>query len=353
MSTEHEGRIKVGISIGDIQGIGPEVIIKTLADNRITQVCTPIIYGNGKVISLYRKTLSQQEFNYNTIRSIQEVLPRKVNLINCWEEEVKIEIGVASPTNGPYAMKALEAATHDLKNGFIDALVTAPIDKHSIAPGSDFSGHTEYLAKAFNTSDYLMFLVDGNLRVALVTGHVPVSKIATLITKERIHQKLQVMIKSLKRDFGIRKPKIAVLGLNPHAGDSGVIGNEDRDIIAPAIKEAYASGLFVFGPYSSDGFFGTGQHLKFDAVLAMYHDQGLIPFKTLAFESGVNFTAGLPVVRTSPDHGVAYDIAGKGIASETSLREAIYCAVDIVNRRADYDEVNEKPLAFGKLTGER
>ena len=198
-----------------------------------------------------------------------------------------------------------------------------------------------------------MFLVNGNLRVALVTGHVPVSKIAPLITSDRIKQKLNVMIKSLKRDFGIRKPRIAVLGLNPHAGDSGVIGNEDRDIIAPTIKEAFAAGLLVFGPYSSDGFFGTGQQEKFDAVLAMYHDQGLIPFKTLAFENGVNFTAGLPVVRTSPDHGVAYDIAGKGIASESSLREAIYTAVDIINRRVDYDETNEKPLAFGKLTGER
>lgn len=353
MSTEHEGRIKVGITIGDIHGIGPEIVIKALSDNRITQVCTPIIYGNSKVISHYRKTLSQQEFNYITIRSIHDIIPKKVNLINCWEEELKIEMGVASQINGPYAMKALEAATNDLKGGFIDALVTAPIDKHSIAPQGGFSGHTEYLAQAFNTSDYLMFLVSGNLRVALVTGHVPISKIAPMITGERIKQKLNVMIKSLKRDFGIRKPKIAVLGLNPHAGDSGVIGNEDRDIIAPTIKEAFAAGLLVFGPYSSDGFFGTGQHDKFDAVLAMYHDQGLIPFKTLAFENGVNFTAGLPIVRTSPDHGVAYDIAGKGIASESSLREALYSAVDIVNRRVDYDEVNEKPLAFGKLTGER
>ncbi|MBK7682166.1 MAG: 4-hydroxythreonine-4-phosphate dehydrogenase PdxA [Bacteroidia bacterium] len=353
MSTEHEGRIKIGISIGDIHGIGPEVVIKALSDNRITQVCTPVIYGNSKVISHYRKTLSLQEFNFNTIRSIQDIIPRKVNLINCWEEEVKIEMGVASTVNGVYAMKSLEAATNDLKSGFIDALVTAPIDKHSIAPGTGFTGHTEYLAKAFNTSDYLMFLVDGDLRVALVTGHVPISQIAPMITKERILKKLKVMIQSLKRDFGIRKPKIAVLGLNPHAGDSGVIGNEDREIIAPTIKEAFASGLLVFGPYPSDGFFGAGQHLKFDAILAMYHDQGLIPFKTLAFESGVNYTAGLPVVRTSPDHGVAYDIAGKGIASETSIREAIYTAVDIVNRRVDYDEVNEKPLAFGKLTGER
>ena len=353
MSTEAEGRIKIGISIGDVSGIGPEVIIKALSDNRMTQVCTPIIYGNSKVISLHRKTLNLQEFNFNTIHKIQDLIPRKVNLINCWDEELKIEIGKASTLTGPYAMKALQCATTDLAGGFIDALVTAPIDKHTIAPEGGFSGHTEFLAKAFNTNDYLMFLVSGSLRVALVTGHVPVSKIAPMITRERILHKLGIMIKSLKRDFGIRKPRIAVLGLNPHAGYNGVIGNEDTEVIAPAVKEAYQSGLLAFGPYPSDGFFGSGQHTQFDAVLAMYHDQGLIPFKTLAFESGVNFTAGLPVVRTSPDHGTAYDIAGKGIASESSLREAIYLAIDVVQKRIDFDEVNAHPLAFSKLTGER
>ncbi len=353
MSTEHEGRIKIGISMGDVNGIGPEVLIKALSDNRMTQVCTPVIYGNGKVISQFRKAINLQEFNYNTIRSVQEIIPRKVNLINCWEDELKIEIGKASTLTGPYAMKALQSATSDLAGGFLDALVTAPVDKNTIAPEGGFTGHTEFLARAFNTSDYLMFLVSGTLRVALVTGHIPVSKISSMITKERILQKLNVMVKSLKRDFGVRKPRIAVLGLNPHAGDQGVIGNEDKDIIAVAVKEAYANGILAFGPYPGDGFFGSGQHARFDAILAMYHDQGLIPFKTLAFEHGVNFTAGLPVVRTSPDHGTAYDIAGKGIANESSLREAIYMAVDIVLRRAEYDAINEKPLAFSRLTGER
>lgn len=353
MSTEHEGRVRIGISIGDVNGIGPEVVIKALSDNRITQVCTPIIYGSNKVISAHRKALNMQEFNFNTIRNISEVIQRKVNLINCWDEEIKLEIGTASTVTGPYALKALQTATTDLAAGHIDALVTAPIDKHTIAPEGGFTGHTEFLARAFNTTDYLMFLVSGELRVALVTGHVPVSKVASLITKERIQQKVKLMVTSLKRDFGIRKPRIAVLSLNPHAGDQGVIGNEDKEIIAPAIKELYEKGTFVFGPYPSDGFFGSGQHKQFDAVLAMYHDQGLIPFKTLAFENGVNYTAGLPVVRTSPDHGTAYDIAGKGIASESSLREAIYVAIDIFNKRAEFDEVTAKPLAFSKLTGER
>ncbi len=353
MSTEQEGRIKIGISIGDVSGIGPEVVIKTLSDNRMTQVCTPVIYGNSKVISLFRKTLNLQEFNFNTVKNVQEVIPRKVNLINCWEEEIKVEIGKPSTATGPYAMKALQSAVSDLAAGHIDALVTAPIDKHTIAPEGGFTGHTEFLARAFNTKDYLMFLVSGDLRVALATGHVPVSKIASLITKENIHHKLQLMVKSLKRDFGIRRPRIAVLSLNPHAGDQGVIGNEDKDVIAPAIREAYDKGMFVFGPYPSDGFFGSGQYRKFDAVLAMYHDQGLIPFKTLAFENGVNFTAGLPVIRTSPDHGTAYDIAGKGIASEASLRDAIYMAVDIYNKREEFDEITANPLAFSKLGGDR
>lgn len=353
MSTEQEGRIRVGISIGDVSGIGPEVVIKALSDSRMMQVCTPVIYGNSKVISLFRKTLNLQDFNFNTVKSAQEIIPRKVNLINCWEEELKVEIGKPSTVTGPYAMKALQTAVSDLAAGHLDTLVTAPIDKHTIAPEGGFTGHTEFLAKAFNTKDYLMFLVSGELRVALVTGHVPVSKIASLITKENIHQKLQLMIKSLKRDFGIRKPRIAVLSLNPHAGDQGVIGNEDKDVIAPAIKEAYEKGMLVFGPYPSDGFFGSGQYRKFDAVLAMYHDQGLIPFKTLAFENGVNYTAGLPVIRTSPDHGTAYDIAGKGIASEASLRDAIYMSVDIYNKREEFDEITENPLAFSKLSGDR
>jgi 4-hydroxythreonine-4-phosphate dehydrogenase len=354
MSTEHEGRIRIGISIGELAGVGPEVIMKTFSDTRMLQVCTPVIYGSSKAISFHRKALNIQDFNYNTIRNIGEIIPRKLNLINCWEEEIKIEIGTASTLTGGYAYKALQAATADLAAGHIDALVTAPIDKHTIQPeGEKFTGHTEYLAKAFNVTDYLMFLIAGDLRVALVTEHVPVSKIASMITKENILRKLQVMNLSLKRDFGIRKPRIAVLGLNPHAGDHGVIGNEDTDIIKPAVQEAASKGMQVYGPYSADGIFGSGQYRKFDAILAMYHDQGLIPFKTLAFETGVNFTAGLPVIRTSPDHGTAYDIAGKNIAHEGSFREAIYLACDIHLKRTEYDEANTKPLAFTKLSNDR
>ena len=354
MSNETEGAIRIGISIGEVNGVGPEVVMKTFSDTRMLQVCTPVIYGSAKTLSFHRKALNIQDFNYNTVRNVKEIISRKVNLLNCWEEEIKIEIGIASKLTGPYAFKALENATNDLANGYIDALVTAPIDKHTIQPDNpNFKGHTEYLAEAFKTTDYLMFLVAGNLRVALVTGHVPLSKVAGLISKESILMKLKVMQTSLKRDFGIRKPRIAVLGLNPHAGDNGVIGNEDLEIIIPAIKEATNAGILAYGPYSADGIFGAGGYKNFDAILAMYHDQGLIPFKTLAFETGVNFTAGLPFVRTSPDHGTAYDIAGKNIASENSFREAVYLAVDIYKKRQEYDAVNANPLPFSKLGTDR
>jgi 4-hydroxythreonine-4-phosphate dehydrogenase len=354
MSKEHEGTVRVGITMGEVNGVGPEVIIKTFLDSRMHQVITPVIYGSGKVISFHRKALNIQEFTYNTSRSIKEIIPHKLNLLNCWDEEIKVEIGVAAKQTGIYAIKAIDAAIEDLKNGMIDVMVTAPVDKHSIELASgNFKGHTEYLATAFNAPDHLMFLISDGLRVALVTGHVPVSKISGLISTESILKKLNVMHQSLKRDFGIRKPRIAVLGLNPHAGDQGVIGSEDMEIITPAIKEATSKGMMVYGPYSADGIFGSGQYKKFDAILAMYHDQGLIPFKTLAFETGVNFTAGLPFVRTSPDHGTGYDIAGKGIASESSFREAIYLACDIFKKRQEYDEVSAKPLAFSKLSGDR
>lgn len=354
MSHEHEGRIRVGVTIGDVNGVGPEVIIKAFSDSRMLQVCTPVIYGSGKVISFYRKLMNNQDFNYNTIRSITELIPRKINLINCWEEEIKVEPGKPSLQAGTSALTALKDAVTDLAAGHIDLLVTAPVDKNSVKPeGIVFTGHTEFIGRAFNVPDPLMFLVSGNLRVALVTGHVPVTKVAEMITRERILARLNMMVASLKRDFGIRKPRIAVLGLNPHAGDGGLLGKEELEIIQPAVKEASEKGMLVFGPYSSDGFFGAGLHQKFDAVLAMYHDQGLIPFKTLAFENGVNFTAGLPVVRTSPDHGTAYDLAGKGTANETSLREAIYLALDVYQNRLIFDEVTEKPLAYSKMQGDR
>lgn len=351
---EHEHKPKIGITLGDINGIGPEVIIKTFTDTRMLQVCTPVIYGSSKAISFHRKALDHQEFNYNTIRGIKEVIARKVNLINCWEEEAKIDLGVPTTIAGAYAFKALETAVGDLQKGFVDALVTAPIDKKTIhSEQFNFAGHTEYLAAQFKVSEVAMLLVSDDLRVAVLTGHIPVSKIAESITVERIISKLSVLSQSLKRDFGIRKPKIAVLGLNPHAGDGGVIGREEETIIQPAVKQANEKNILAYGPYAADGFFAAGTHKKFDAVLTMYHDQGLIPFKTLAFKTGVNYTAGLPVVRTSPDHGTAYDLAGKNIASEDSFREAVYLACDLIGRRLTYDEANEKPLAFSKIGGDR
>lgn len=354
MSNEAEGRIRAGITIGDVNGVGPEVIMKALADTRMLHVCTPVIYGSSKVISFYRKALGNVEFNYMTVKSAQEIIPRKLNLINCWEEEIKIEPGVASESSGSYALKALQHGVRDLAEGNIDVLITAPVDKNTIkAEGLNFTGHTGFIGEAFNIADPLMFLVSGGLRVALATGHVPVTAVGPLITKDRLLGKLTQMVTSLKRDFNIRKPKIAVLGLNPHAGDNGLLGKEEIDVIIPAVKQAFDSGMVVFGPFSADGFFGAGLHLKYDAVLAMYHDQGLIPFKTLAFEDGVNFTAGLPAVRTSPDHGTAYDLAGKGTASEVSLREAIYMACDIFQKRIEYDGVTARPLAFTRLHSDR
>ena len=351
--SDHEYRPRIGITIGDLNGVGPEVIIKTFADTRMLQVCTPVIYGSSKVISFYRKTFNS-EFNYNTIRNTKEIINRKVNVINCWDEEVKIEPGRQSNVAGEYALKALESATTDLQQGLIEALVTAPINKHSIQSDTfKFPGHTEFLAQRFQRRDIAMILASGNFRVATITGHVPVNKISESLTTEGILTRLIVINDSLKRDFGIRKPRIAVLGLNPHAGDNGLLGREEETIISPAIKLAMEKKITAFGPYAADGFFATGAYRNFDVVVAMYHDQGLIPFKTLAFNTGVNFTAGLPVVRCSPDHGTAYDIAGKGIAAEDSFREAMYMACDILQQRKQYDEANAAPLAFSKMGGDR
>ncbi len=346
---EQDGRIKIGITCGDVNGIGLEIVMKTFLDNRMHQVCTPVIYASSKLISLQRKLLNLTEFNYNTVRSGTEVILRKTNVINCWEEEVPVEWGNSTETSGKYALRSIQAAALDLKEKRIDALVTAPINKHNIQ-SSDFKfpGHTEYFASQFNVSDYLMFLVSDDLRVATVSGHVPIKNLGADITTEKILSKLRIMNQSLKKDFGIRKPKIAVLGLNPHAGDNGLLGMEEKEIIAPAVKKASDENIFVFGPYSADGFFGSAAFKKFDGILAMYHDQGLVPFKAISFASGVNFTAGLPIVRTSPDHGTAYDIAGKGIATEDSMREAIYYACDILRKRQEYEEINANPLAFSK-----
>jgi 4-hydroxythreonine-4-phosphate dehydrogenase len=345
---------KVGISIGDVNGIGLEIIIKTLADSKILNYCTPIVYGHIKVASFYKKAIEATELNFNIITHASQALHKRANLLTCWEEEVKIEPGIPNKDTGKYAFASLEKATADLLSGEIAALVTAPINKDTIqSEDFKFPGHTEYLQEKGEATDSLMFLVSDTLRVGVVTGHIPVSHIAPNISTDRILAKIKLMNASLKQDFWIRKPKIAVLGLNPHAGDNGLLGHEEQDIIIPAIEEARAADILAFGPYPADGFFANGTYLQFDAVLAMYHDQGLIPFKQIAFESGVNFTAGLNFVRTSPDHGTAYDIAGKNLASEISFREALFTAIHIVKHRRETVELNENPLVFTKLSRDR
>ena len=335
----------IGFSCGDINGIGTEIIIKTLADGRMLDVCTPIIFGSNKTINFYRKAMGDMPFSYAPLKDLTKPNPKQVNIYNSWEEEVAITPGQLNATGGTYAYKSLQSAVEALKNNHIQGLVTAPIHKKNIqSPEFNFSGHTPYLQHAFGLNDVLMFMVAENLRIGLVTEHLPISEIAQHITKDRILSKLAIMNFSLKKDFGIVKPKIAVLGLNPHAGDDGLIGTEEQTIIGPAITEAKKNNLLVYGPYSADAFFARGQYEKFDGVLAMYHDQGLIPFKSLAIGEGVNFTAGLPAIRTSPDHGTAFDIAGKGIADFSSFLSATFECVDFIRRRATYDENNKNPL---------
>ncbi len=354
MTNTSADKIKVGITLGDINGIGIEVIIKSLLDNRIFNQCTPIVYGSVKTTSFHRKALNFNEFSFNIIQNAEQANDKRANLINCWDEEVKINIGEQTPEGGQYAFKSLEAATADLKAGKIQVLVTAPINKNTIqSENFAFAGHTEYLQEQFEQKNVLMFLLGEGLRVGVVTGHIPVKEIAKSITKEKILSKLQIMHASLKNDFWIEKPKIAVLGLNPHAGDGGLLGDEELKVIIPAIEEANKNGILCFGPYGADGFFGTGNFRNFDAVLAMYHDQGLIPFKTLEFEYGVNFTAGLPVVRTSPDHGTGFDLAGKGIANENSFRQAIYTACDIYRKRTEKEQLTSNPLVISRLQRDR
>ena len=324
----------IGITIGDINGIGVEVIIKTLSDNRITKLFTPVIYGSSKIISYYRKSLKAEQFNYNQIKHLDQLDPHKINVLNCWEENVTIQVGSITAEGGKYAYMSLKAATDDLLEGSIDAMVTAPINKKNIQQ-SDFAfpGHTEYLTQRCQSKDSLMLLMADRLRVGVVTGHIPLKEVSEEITKERLNRKIQLLAQSLKKDFMINKPKIAVLGLNPHAGDQGLLGSEEEEIISPVIQEWKDKGKLVFGPYSADGFFGTNAFTKFDAILAMYHDQGLAPFKALAFDQGVNFTAGLPIIRTSPDHGTGYDLAGKGIADEGSFRASVFAALDLIKTR--------------------
>jgi len=340
----------IGITCGDINGIGTELIIKTFADHRLLDQCTPIIFASNKLINFYRKSVPDVHFNYQNIKDFSKINHKQINIYNCWEEDVIINPGQLNETGGKYAVKSLLAAANALKEGHIQGIVTAPIHKKNVQSAEfNFTGHTPFLKEIASADDALMLLYADNLRVALVTAHIPVKSIVHHITKEAILSKLHLLHQSLRRDFGIDKPKIAVLGLNPHAGDEGLVGNEEEQIIKPAIKEAKQN-MLVLGPYSADAFFARRSYRQFDAVLAMYHDQGLIPFKTIAVGEGVNFTAGLQFVRTSPDHGTAFDIAGKNKADSISFMTAVFECVDIINRRNEYDERNKNPLR--KITAE-
>jgi 4-hydroxythreonine-4-phosphate dehydrogenase len=348
---QHLHKPIIGITCGDINGIGTELIIKTFSDQRILEQCTPVIFASNKLINFYKKGAAEGHFTYQSIKDFTKVNHKQVNIFNCWEEDVNITPGQLQDTGGKYAVISLQVAMQALQEGHIQGIVTAPIHKKNVQSETfNFTGHTPYLKAASNAEDVLMILYAENLRVALVTEHLPVKDVADTLTKNSIASKLRLLHQSLRRDFGIDKPKIAVLGLNPHAGDEGLIGNEEDTLIKPAIKEAKQQGKLVYGPYSADAFFARRSYLQFDAVLAMYHDQGLIPFKTIAVDEGVNFTAGLPFVRTSPDHGTAFDIAGKNIADATSFTMAVFECVDIINRRNEYDERNKNPLR--KITAE-
>jgi 4-hydroxythreonine-4-phosphate dehydrogenase len=346
--------IRVGISVGDINGIGPEIIIKALRDNRILLDCTPIIYASTKTMSYHKKLINDQDFNYQTCRSATDAVNRKINIVNVWNDEMQFEIGKGTESSGKYAFLSLEKATEDLASGKIDVLVTAPISKEAIGKaGFQFPGHTEYLAHLAGMEEALMMMVSGSLRVALVTTHLPLKDVSGALTREKVLQKIKVLDASLKKDFGIQRPKIAVFGLNPHASENGKMGTEEAEIITPAINAARNEDIFALGPFPADGFFGSPTRNQFDAVLAMYHDQGLTAFKALAFEDGVNYTAGLPVVRTSPDHGTAFDIAGKNMADSQSIRSAIYLAMDISRTRKFLKEIAVNPLQVQSPVGTR
>ncbi|MCC7246154.1 MAG: 4-hydroxythreonine-4-phosphate dehydrogenase PdxA [Saprospiraceae bacterium] len=337
--------ISIGISIGDINGIGPEVIIKALGINAAAKKHKLIVYGSVKVLIYHKNALTEENIHFHTIQSPEEAQTGRINVINCWNDNINVTLGKPSEISGQCAMKALEQAVTDLKANKIQALVTAPVNKKAMQMGGfKHIGHTEYITSEFKTRDSLMLMVSDALRIGVVTNHLPISEVAAAVTKERVFRKILIMAETLRVDFGIQKPTIAVLGLNPHAGDEGAIGPEDEKIIRPAIEEAKTKGVLAFGPYPADGFFGSGQYNKFDGILAMYHDQGLVPFKTLSFGAGVNYTAGISAVRTSPDHGTAYDIAGKGEADESSLIRALYLAAEIVQFRNEYIDMYANSL---------
>lgn len=335
----------IGFSCGDLNGIGIEIIIKTLSDSRILDVCTPVIFASNKTVNFYRKSLPEGNFQFQSLKEVSRLNPKMINLFNCWEEEVLITPGTLNELGGKFARISLQMAVDALKSGSIDALVTAPIHKNNIQSEEfNYTGHTPFLRDAFGVPEVVMLMVADNMRVAVLSEHVPISEAAKHVTKEAIISKVKVLISALKRDYGIDKPKIAVLGLNPHAGDEGLVGKEEIDIIQPAVRELKQQGNMVFGPYAADAFFARQKFQSFDAVLAMYHDQGLIPFKSLAAGEGVNYSAGLPAVRTSPDHGTAFDIAGQGKADHTSMMAALFEAIDIINRRNEYDTARANPM---------
>jgi 4-hydroxythreonine-4-phosphate dehydrogenase len=335
--------IIVGISIGDLNGIGSEVILKTFEDSRMLELCTPVIFANVKILSYVKKSLESTSILHG-IDNLNQIVIGKINVLNVWQEGVEINFGTNDEKVGKYAIKSFVAATKALKGGLIDVLVTAPINKYNIQSESfKFPGHTDYLDKELE-GNALMMMVQENLRVGLFTDHIPINEVASHLNEELIIKKIETVKQSLIQDFSINKPKIAILGLNPHCGDGGVIGKEDDLIVKPALKKMFEKGTLVFGPFAADGFFGSNQFEKYDAIIATYHDQGLIPFKTLSFGKGVNYTAGLDKIRTSPDHGTAYDIAGKGIADYNSFKEAVYLAIDIYNSRNQYAEISQKPL---------
>jgi 4-hydroxythreonine-4-phosphate dehydrogenase len=337
--------IKVGITHGDINGIGYEVLIKTLLDNRIYSICTPIIYGSPKVAAYHRKALDIDNFNLTNIKSPEEANPKRASIINCVDDDVRVELGKSTPVAGEASRQALIRAVADLKNNKIQAIVTGPINKLNIQSDDfNYTGHTEFLKAYFGASDVLMLMAGDLMKVGVVSSHVPLAEVPAMINSDNIQAKIKILNDSLERDFGIRSPRIAVLGLNPHAGEEGMLGNEEHETIIPAIEKAKEENFTVFGPFPADGFFSSGDFTKFDGILAMYHDQGLIPFKTLMPDEGVNFTAGLPIIRTSPAHGTAFEIAGSNRARFGSFRKALYMACDIYRNRLQYEEFTSNPL---------
>lgn len=345
MEGKGSGKIRVGVTHGDFNGVGYEVILKAFSDPTMFELCTPIVYGSPKVAAYHRKAMDLQT-SFSIISTAEEAMSDRLNILNCTEDDLKVELGKPVPEAGKAALAALEKALEDYREGLIDVLVTAPINKHTIQSESfQFPGHTEYIEeKVGEGHKSLMILLKNDFRVALVTGHIPVKDIASAITKELVMEKISIFHHALKNDFGIDSPRIAVFALNPHAGDNGVIGSEEAEVIVPAMKEMIAKGMQCFGPFPADGFMGSGNFCHFDGILAMYHDQGLAPFKALAMDEGVNYTAGLPIVRTSPAHGTAYDIAGQGIASENSFRQAIYTALDVYRNRVVEERIHARPL---------